>query len=163
MEFNQENCLKLLQEERELFQQGSSLWHSDKMKYRELSYYLKILEENIFWLSHYNYLQILEEFSNQTISVNEFVSKFCDLRYENFQSVDMLKENPETELKDNFPLNSESLEFVRIISMIYSSIDLYDPNLEDSESNEYAISQEALRRLVENDYLPLVLSYCEEP
>jgi hypothetical protein len=60
MEFDKHKCLKLLKERKSLKKEGKLLRDSDKAKNDELISYLILLEDQIFWKSRKEYIQILE-------------------------------------------------------------------------------------------------------
>ncbi len=51
MDFNKQKCLELMVESKKLLQQGKSLWDYDKAKSKELTQYLILLYDEIFWKS----------------------------------------------------------------------------------------------------------------
>ena len=61
-------------------------------------------------------------------------------------------------------LNPKYFGFTKIISDIYADIDTFDPDLGNSESSIYgiAITEEYLRIVVKDDYLPRISAYCKE-
>lgn len=152
MDFNKEKCLKLMRESEKLRQEGKSLWDCEKAESEKLNHYLTLLEDDIFWQSRNQYFQIIENFTNRSSDGKKFVNQFGDLQRENLNAVDMRKANLENEM--NLQLNStKSWEFPEIISALYEAIGLLVPDLDDSDSNIYAIHEEALRRYVKKTFL----------
>ena len=100
-----------------LFQQGKYLRVYDKAKLIE---YLTLLDDEIFWKSRYQYLQILKSFISKSIDVDELIQKFNHLRGSNMKAFKMRKENLENEI--NLQLNPKSNGFTKIISSIYMTI-----------------------------------------
>ena len=162
MDFNKEKCLKLMRESEKLRQQGKLLWNYDKTKYKELTRYCTFLWDDIFWQSRNQYLQIIESFISRKIDGEEFANQFGNLRGENMNASDMREANLEGEM--NLQLNPKSSGFTKIISDIYAHIDTFDPDLDNSESSIYgiAITEEYLRIVVKDDYLPRICAYCKE-
>ncbi len=91
MDFNKKKCLELMKESEKLSQEGKFLWDSDKVKYEELSQYLVLLSDEIFWNSRKKYLQIVESFVRKSINVDEFMQQFGQLRRLNLDALEMRK------------------------------------------------------------------------
>jgi hypothetical protein len=150
-------------ESKKLLQQGKSLWDYDKAKSNELTQYLALLSDDIFWKSRYQYVQILESFISRSIDIEEFIQKFNDLLWSNRKASEMREENLENEI--DFQLNPKSRGFTEIISSIYMTIDLFDPevtldmNLKHPELIWYGISEEFLRLDLKNNFLPRIYKY----
>ena len=158
--FNRKKCLQLMKEEKKLRQEGKSLWDLDKAKQKELSNYLILLEDDIFWKSNQKYLKILEMFSDGMINGNEFIDQFSSLRMENMKLSKIQKENLENEI--NLQLNPKSRGFTEIIASLDAAADLFDPDLEDDESSGYGISEGVLKRFVGEVVLPRIKQYCDK-
>ena len=176
MEFDTHKCLKLLKERKNLKKEGKFLWESDKAKSKELTRYLTLLDDQIFWESRKNYCQILDLFIRKKISVDEFCHQFYVLRGSNLKASRMWENNLEEEAcgiltqskKIDFQLNPESGGFTKIISNLHSWTNLYDPditlemNLKHPELIGYGISEEFLRFTIEEDFLPQLEKYCKQ-
>ena len=176
MKFNKDRCLKLLKEKKSLEREGKLLRDYDKAKNDELISYFIMVEDQIFWQSRKEYRQILEFFVSKKITVDQFIRQFSRLRTSNLNSPIIWQNNLEDEArgsctqsnKIDFQLNPESGKFTKIICNLYSLIDLYDPdvtlemNLETPESISYALSEEYLRFIIEEDFLPQLEKYCNK-
>lgn len=166
MNFNKKKCLELMAESKKLLQEGKFLWDYDKAKNEELIEYLTLLDDDIFWKSRYQYLQILESFTSRSIDIDELIQKFNKLLVSNRKESKMREENLENEI--DFQLNPESPGFSDIISDLNTTIDLFDPditldmNLKHPELIGYGISKEILRRHLKNHYLPRIYEYCKK-
>jgi hypothetical protein len=166
MDFNKQKCLELMAESKKLLQQGKYLWDYDKAKSNELTQYLTLLYDDIFWKSRYQYVQILESFISRSIDIDEFIQKFNNLLRSNRKASEMRKENLENEI--DFQLNHESPGFSEIISFIYMTIDLFDPDitldmdLKNPELIWYGMSEEFLRLDLKNNFLPRIYKYCKK-
>lgn len=166
MDFNKKKCIELMVESNKLLQQGKSLRDYDKAKNKELTQYLTLLYDDIFWKSRYKYLQILESFISRSIDIDELIQKFNDLEGSNMKASKMLEEN----LKNNidFQLNPESRGFTKIISSLDTTIDLFDPditldmNLKYPELIGYGISEEFLKLDLKDNFLPRIYEYCKK-
>jgi hypothetical protein len=176
MNFNKKRCLELLKKRKSLKKEGKFLWDSDKAKSEELTRYLILFDDQIFWQSRKKYCQILDLFVSKKISLDEFVNQFYGLRGSNLKASRMWKENLEAEAcgiltKSNeidVQLNPESRGFTKIISNLHSWTNLCDPditsemNLKQPELIGYGISEEFLRFTIEEDFLPQLEKYCKE-
>ena len=74
MKFDKDKCLKLLNERKSLQKEGKLLPDYDKAKNDELISYLIMVEDQIFWESRKEYIQILDLFVSKKISLDEFVT-----------------------------------------------------------------------------------------
>lgn len=176
MEFDKHKCLKLLKERKSLKKEGKLLRDYDKAKNDELISYLILLEDQIFWKSRKEYIQILESFCINKTNLADFFRKFCRLRGSNLRSARMWKEKLEEEAFVVFPksneidiqLNPKSCGFTKIISYLHSLVDVCDPdvtlemNLKQPELLWYGISEEYLRLRIEEYFLPKIKEYCKE-
>ena len=168
MDFNRKKCLELMKESKKLYQEGKLLGDYDEAKSKELTQYLTLLEDDIFWKSRYQYLQILESFISRSIDADELIQKFNDLRGSNMKASKMREENLESEM--DLQLNPQSPGFTKIISSIYMTIDLFDPDitldmnlkLKDPELIVYGISEEFLRLHLKDNFLPRIRAYCKK-
>src|SRR5687767_5384708 len=137
MNFNKQKFLELWVKSRKLLQQGTTLWNYDKAKNKELTQYLTLLSDDIFWRSRYQYFQILENLNSGSINVDEFIQKFDALHRSNRKASKIRIENLEYEI--DVELNPESRGFTHIISSISMTIELFNPeitldmNLKDPE------------------------------
>ena len=176
MKFDKDKCLKLLKERKSLQKKGKLLRDYDKAKNDELISYLIMVEDQIFWESRKEYIQMLDLFVSKKITLDHFFTQFCGLRGSNLKSARMWKNNLEEEAcgiwtqsnKIDFQLIPESGEFTKIISNLHSWTDLYDPditlemNLKQPELIGYGISEEFLRFIIEEDFLPQLEKYCNK-
>jgi len=72
MKFDKDKCLKLLKERKSLQKEGKLLRDYDKAKNGELISYLILVEDEIFWESGKEYLQILDLFVSKKITLDQF-------------------------------------------------------------------------------------------
>ena len=164
--FNKDRCLELMTELNKLRQQGKSFQDFDKTKDKELTHYLTLLYDDIFWKSRNEYLEIIENFLNKSIDVDEFIQKFDYLHGSNMKESDMRIENLENEIE--VLLNPESRGFTEIISFLDAIIELFDPeitfdmNLKQPDLIGYGISEELLKLNLKNNFLPKIRKYCKK-
>jgi hypothetical protein len=176
IEFDKHKCLELLKEIKSLKKEGKFLRDYDKAKNDELISYLSLLEDQIFWKSRKEYIQILESFCINKTDLDDFFLKFCGLRGSNLRSARMWKEKLEEEAFAVFPksneidiqLNPKSYGFTEIISYLHFLVDICDPdvtlemNLKHPELFGYGMSEEFLRSRIEEYFLPKIKEYCKE-
>ena len=176
MIFNKKKCLELMKESKKLREEGKFLWDSDKAKSEELTRYLTLLDDQIFWESRNQYCQILDLFVSKKINLDNFFTQFYGLRGSNLKASRMWKKNLEEEAcgiltKSNeidVQLNPESGGFTEIISNLHSWTNLCNPditsemNFKQPELIGYGISEEFLRFTIEENFLPQLKKYCKE-
>jgi len=176
MKFDKHKCLKLLKERKSLKKEGKLLQDYDKTKYDELISYLSLLEDQIFWESRKEYIQILDLFVSKKITLDQFFEQFCGLRGSNLKSARMWKKKSEEEAFVVFTKSNEidiqftpkSCGFTEIISYLHSLVDACDPdvtlemNLKQPELLWYGISEEYLRLRIEKYFLPQLKKYCKK-
>ena len=166
MKFDKDKCLKLLKERKSLQKEGKLLGDYDKAKNDELISYLILLEDEIFWESGKEYIQILDLFVRKKITLDQFFNQFCGLRGSNLRSARMWKEEKLEE--EAFVVNPKSCGFTEIISDLHSFVDACDPdvtlemNLKNPELLWYGISEEYLRLRIEKYFLPQLEKYCKK-
>ena len=128
MKFDKDKCLKLLKERKSLQKEGKLLENYDKAKHDELIGYLIWIEDQIFWESRKEYIQILDLFGNKKITRDHFSKQFGRLRGSNLRSARMWEKKLEKEALVVFPksneiniqVNPKSYGFTDIISNIHS-------------------------------------------
>jgi len=137
---------------------------------------LILLEDQIFWGSRKEYIQILDLFVSKKLTLDQLFKQFCGLRGSNLKVSRMWKENLEKKAcgiltksnKIDFQLNPESGGFTKIISYLHSLVDVCDPdvtlemNLKQPELLWYGISEEYLRLRIEKYFLPQLEKYCKK-
>ena len=176
MKFDKDKCLKLLKERKSLQKEGKLLRDYDKAKNDELISYLSLVEDEIFWESGKEYIQILDLFVSKKTTLEQLFKQFCGLRGSNLRSARMWKEKLEEEAFVVFPksteiniqVNPKSCGFTKIISYLHSLVDACDPdvtlemNLKQPELLWYGISEEYLRLRIEKYFLPQLEKYCKK-
>ena len=69
MKFDKDKCLKLLKERKSLQKEGKFLSDSDKAKNKELTRYLTLFYDQIFWESRKKYYPILYLFLRKKYNI----------------------------------------------------------------------------------------------
>lgn len=141
------------------------------------------LEDETFWNNRMNYLNLLTLFLNNKISGEQFMTNFYEFRNSDLRSLNnKLKElasniNEECleELasniseecdKINIEVNPLCFGFSKVMSSLFSVMELYDPEttremeIEDPGLVYYSMSEDTLKRLIRDTYFPEVKSYC---
>ena len=176
MKFDKDKCFQLLKERKSLLKEGNFLRDYDKAKNDELISYLIMVEDQIFWESRKEYIQILDLFVRKKITLDQFFTQFCGLRGSNLRSARMWNKKLEEEAfgvvpkstEINLQFNPKSYGFTKIISNLHLWTDLYDPditlemNFKHPEFIDYGISEEFLRVIIEEDFLPQLEKYCKK-
>ena len=80
MNFNKTRCLKSLKERKEVRKKSPTLWYSNRAKSKQLSRYLDLLNDQIFWQNRRKYCQMLDLFISTKISIEDFFDQFYHLR-----------------------------------------------------------------------------------
>lgn len=150
----------------------------DEVKRKKKSEYLISLEADIHWKNRFEYLQILNLFINEVITMNEFTEQFMTLHFYHKKLVSIYKKNLEAEAFSNLGIaeenkidlyvDSRSIGFVTPIVRISNYLEIYNPNIDLSENLKYpdliayGASEGYIRKIVKELYLPDVASYCNE-
>ena len=164
MDFNLQRYFELIRKSKELFDQGKLLWNYDKLENEELVRYQMMLADDIFWQSRKQYLQTIEAFLSQKITVEEFIQEFDHLRGLNRQALERKEKNLET--KNNLQLDPKSFGFTSIISSLARTINLFDPEIKEDKPElvGYGISEQLLRFSIKKRFLSKIreYQYCKE-
>ena len=187
MKFDKNRCLKLLKERQRLQNEVKLLRNSDKIKHDQVSNSLKFLNDELInlldllddescWRTRYHWLNLLKVFIDKQITIDEFFTQFSRLYSSNLNSAEMCRKNLEKQALGNF-VKSNEIDcqvtpkcdgFSDIISSLHSLVDTCDTeitldmNLEDPESMLYGMSEEMLRFLIEDIFIPKIEIYCRE-
>lgn len=173
MKFNKEKFLKLLKERKILKNKSKLLKDYDEAKNAELINFIILIEDQIFWESLEEYIKILDLFVSKKIKLDQFFKQFCSLRSSNLNSSMILEKKLEEAAFMGFPksnkidinVNPKSCGFTKIISCMHSLLDICDPNvtfemnLEHPELLYYRISEEYLRLIIKQDFIPQIENY----
>lgn len=173
IKFNKAKCLELLKKRANLRQEGKLLSDDDKVRNSELIHYLSLLEDQILWESRTDYIKLLHLLINNKISFNQFIHRFCNLRNSNLSSAQVLKKELEKEAVNNLmessqvniDFNVKSYGFTELVSYLHSLVDIWNPNvtldmnLKHPELFSYGLSEEYLRLIIEEDFLPKFKKY----
>lgn len=170
MVFRKCRFLQLLKEKGELTLKNSSA--KDKQKYEELEYYEYLLQENILWQDRNRYTQILEDFVDGRITIEELDEQICELRISCLKSSKELVNNLEKTVLTNFEsdsitinYNQKSRGFSDLLQDLSFELDLYDPNVSYEENLNFpdkivfGMSKEFFRLNVKEFFLPKMKEY----
>lgn len=140
-----------------LIKRQKSIMKINDKNYEKLLRYQIMFEDYIMWKSRKIYFEIMNNFLNNKIDGTKFCSQIKILRRQNMDEA----EQAEVNLKSNtdFHLTSESIDFSDVIESFNSLIDLFDPNLDDSESSNYGLSENGLRSAIKKIIIPKFSKY----
>ena len=138
----------------------------------ELLLYEGLLEENILWKSRNDYIQIVADFVNNRVVLDEFLDHFSALHVSNSESLKKLLISLEKTVLTNSEFDSiiidyspKSIGFGELIDYLWSIIDIYDPdvsfekNLNSSTPRAFGISEEVLKLNIKESVLPKMKQY----
>jgi hypothetical protein len=108
---------KIIEGKKKPSKEGKLLRDYDKAKNDELISYLSLIEDQIFWESRKEYIQILDLFVSKKITLDQFFKQFCGLRGSNLRSARMWKEKLEEEALVVFPKSNE-INFRSILNLV---------------------------------------------
>lgn len=91
------------------------------------------------------------------INGENFCSQITTLRCQNMDEAEEGEANLKS--KTDFHLTSESIEFSDVIESFNSLIDLFDSDLDDSESSSYGLSENGLRSAIQEIIIPKFSKY----
>ena len=178
MDFSIERFLELRDESRKLLQQGKRIGNSKIQN--ELQKYSILFKDDIFYQNMEHYLTILESFTQNDITVQEFIDRFTKLRTQDVQAVHDLKDSfrfgspsapnlKALDLEKNFRSGStrapdpKASGFEYIVSDINSLIILFDSSLDNPSEPQpsYRISEKELKEYLQED-ISLIRQYLEK-
>ena len=115
------------------------------------------LEDSVIWESRIEYFKIINKFVNNQIDGEDFCQQIGNLEIQNMSEVKKLAEN--LNYTTDFSFTSKSINFSSLMNRLDSLIDLFEPGLPDSESSDFALSENEFRSKVQNIILPKFLNY----
>ncbi len=159
MELPLERYLELLNEFETLRKEKKELYDVNRKKYDELSYYQILLGEDTSSRFRDSYLQILEAFVTRNINGEEFAQQYGCLKREIFEAITTREENVKNRM--DLQLNLNSRGFSEIESCLETMVDQFDPTLKGYTSNDYNVSEDAMREFCRDGAIPFIQDYCE--
>jgi len=150
--------IELLEYDRSLKKDGTSLEKQDREKYLKLLNYSVKLSDHVHWQQKKDYLNLMKSFVDLKIDGKQFVSQFNKLHGSNQEAVKFL----ETDLKqlNTFELNPKSFGFSEWTSEIDLACDEFYPDFQPQDQVEFAFArdEENLRTFVAN-IIPEIQKY----
>ena len=147
--------IELLEYDRSLRKDGTSLEEQDQEKYSKLLKYSVKLSDHIHWQQKNDYLNLMKSFVNLKIDGKEFVSQFYKLHRSNQKAIKILK----TDLRQlaTFELNPKSFGFTEWTSEIDLGCDEFYPDFQPQDQVEFAFArdEENFRTFVANIILQI--------
>lgn len=176
MDFNKKKFVELLKESKQLRLKGKHLLDVNQAKFRELTHYFSLIEDDIFWQNRNSYLEIVKLYTNKNMTTKTFSQKFGKQLSSDNNKYDIRRKELESKAFDNlskaseidFQLHAESVGFRKIISNMNHYRDLIDPdidlnyNLDNLSSLGYGISEEFMKELCKRYFLPELQKYCKK-
>lgn len=145
----------------ELFGKGRI---SSKTTDQKLTEYKCFIHTSIGWKSRQHIIKMVRNFLLKEIDAKTFSDQFFAWHYGTMREADELCEKIEEGLKPlvcNFEYLPKSEDFNSMTNNMFFEIDQYDPNLEDSDWNEFVYSESKLRHVIQTKYLPTLLKSCD--
>ena len=150
--------IELLEYDRSLKKDGTSLRDQDREKYLKLLNYSVKLSDHVHWQQKNDYLNLMKSFVDLKIDGKQFVSQFNKLHGSNQEAVKILK----TDLKqlNTFELNPKSFGFTEWTSEIDLACDEFYPDFQPQDQVEFAFArdEENFRTFVAN-IIPEIQKY----
>ena len=119
--------------------------------------YQATLHDYTMWQSRKEYFEIITNFLDNKIDGKRFCKQIQNLRYKN--TVEAMDIEANLKYKTDIHLTSESINFSKVPYYLNSLIDLFDPDLNDSESSDYALSGNGLRSAIRKTIIPEFSTY----
>ena len=129
---------------------------------QKLLNYSIVIEHAVSWTYRKDYLNLLKDFVAKKIDGEAFCSEFLTLRNKNYYKVNQICKNIEEKTKStiNFHYSDKSENFYWVIDDLFFEIDRFNPNLEDSDLNEFVYSEKKLRSVIKENY-KILQNVCE--
>lgn len=151
--------------EREFLEKMNQKPKKDRSKNldQKLRNYRILIECFVDWNSRHPYLNLLRQFLRKEIGGITFRLEFFVLRGQNRARVTEICDIIEEDKKPipDFYYTSKSEDFSSLIGDLYFEIDLYDPDREDSDWDEFTYSESKLRSLIQEEYVPIFQKCCD--
>ena len=154
-----ETYIKLLEYDKSLRKNGTSLEKQDREKYFTLLNYSVKLSDHVHWQKKSDYLNLMENFTGLKIDGKQFVTQFDKLHQSNQEIIKTFK----TDLKQlsTLELNPKSFGFTEWTSEIDLGCDEFYPDLQPQDQIKFARDEESFRTFIA-DIIPQIQKYCEE-
>ena len=154
-----ETYIKLLEYDKSLKKNGTSLEKQDRERYLTLLNYSVKLSDHVHWQKKNNYLNLMENFTGLKINGKQFVTQFDKLHQSNQEIIKTFK----TDLKQlsTLELNPKSFGFTEWTSEIDLGCDEFYPDLQPQDQIKFARDEESFRTFIA-DIIPQIRKYCEE-
>ena len=131
MDFNVKQYIELVQESKKLRLQGKLLENS---KSKELTFYLTLISDNVYYRSKNKYLKIFELYVNDDINITEFGAQFNPIYSQDKKIVEALEQSLRYSM--DFRINPKSSGFKRIISDVFFLLE-FDETCTEEEVKEW--------------------------
>ena len=125
--------------------------------YKNLQNFRIMLDDSVMWESRKKYFEIINQFLTNQIDGEDFCDQISALRSQNLIDAEDLEQNLNS--KTDIYLSSKSINFCGVIDHLYCLGDLFEPGLPDSESSDFALSENEFRSKVQTIILPKFSNY----
>lgn len=134
-----------------------------KNLYQKLRKYHILIDRVVYWNSRHAYLNLLRQFLRKEIGGITFRSEFVGLRGQNISKASEICDRIEEGNKPipDFYYTSKSDDFSSAIGDLYFEIDLYNPDREDWDWDEFTYSESKLRSIIQEEYVPIFQKCCD--
>lgn len=118
--------------------------------------YQIVVGDSLFWASHHAYLELLQSFLLKKIDGDTLTSKFFQLRIQDMINTDELCVIIEDQILPilDFYYTFKANDFSIIIDELYLEINLFDPNINNWDWNDFVYSESKLRSLIQENFVP---------
>lgn len=151
----------------------SEFFHFEEKKSKRRMHLRSLIFDQIYWEKANEYLEIVDSFVNNELAIEDFRTKFYDLRHVAEDNSVQLLERLKQEVLSNqltlteIEINPRSKGFVDAIDdWIFNLLEMYNPDrtLEDDLENEDSVcfSGSFIRILINNNIRPTLKKYCDK-
>lgn len=130
---------------------------------KKLTNYTIVVESSVAWASRKAYLNLLKRFLAKEIDGITFQSEFISLRGQNMSKVSEICEKIEDGLKPipDFYYTSKADDFNSELVDLFDPVEAFDPNIDDSYWTGIVFSENQLRSVIRETYLPILQKCCD--
>lgn len=151
----------------------SEFFHFEEKKSERRMHLRSLIFNQIYWEKANEYLEIVDSFVNNELAIEDFRTKFYDLRHVPEDNSVQLLERLKQEVLSNqltlteIEINPRSKGFINAIDdWIFNLLEMYNPDLtlDDDLKNEdnVCFSGSFIRILINNNIRPTLKKYCDK-
>lgn len=136
-----------------------------KTPIEKLMSYTLLVESSVFWASRQAYLEMVRSFLLKEINGETFTTQFLRLRGENMISKKELCATIEDQISPipDLYYTFQATNFMSVIDDLFWAIDLYDPEIDDDDSNidDIVYGEITLRSVIQEKFVPKLQQSCD--